>query len=81
MVEPQLDDDAYQRESDGCERNHSVFAAFYLARVERKQQQRVGAAGNAADAEDQRVLDGALYPLVYRKMPPSLFHPFRVGWI
>ena len=57
MVESELEDNRDERQRDRQQRQHAELGGAQVARVERDQHQPEGAVDDAADAEDQRVLD------------------------
>src|SRR5436305_3836794 len=58
VIETELQSDGDERQGDRQQRQHAELGGAQVARVERHEHQAEGAVDDAADAEDQRVLDG-----------------------
>src|SRR5262249_13824562 len=56
VIESELEDESYQRQRYGQQRQDAEFARCQLARIHRNEHQPERAVDRAADAEDQRVL-------------------------
>ena len=68
VIETELQNDRYQRQRNHEQRQHTERACGQLARVDWYQHQPERAVDNAADAEDQRVLNCLFDFVVYRDL-------------
>jgi hypothetical protein len=58
VIEAELQNDGDERQGDRQQRQHAELGGAQIARIERHEHQPEGAVDEAADAEDQRMLDG-----------------------